>query len=97
MGYPGDKGEEGGQCGDGASDHLPRWCCQPRHGEKMERFSKDIKVDWVRMAQSVLRYNVVIVGSFFNKGSWTSEAWRKDHPEEFDDEDEGPSERILTA
>ena len=53
-------------------------------------FSKDIKVDWVRMAQNVLRYNVVIVGSFFNKGSWVSEKWRKDHPEEFDDEDEGP-------
>ena len=27
-------------------------------------------VDWVRMAQNVLRYNVVIVGKFFNKGSW---------------------------
>ena len=25
-------------------------------------FAADIKVDWVRMAQSVLRYNVVIVG-----------------------------------
>ena len=31
-------------------------------------FFKDIKVDWVRMAQSVLRYNVVIVGKFFNRG-----------------------------
>ena len=60
-------------------------------------FAPDIKVDWVRMAQNVLRYNVVIVGSFFNKGSWVSEAWEKDSPEEFDDEDEGPSERILTA
>ena len=39
--------------------------------------ARDIKVDWVRMAQSVLRYNVVIVGKFFNKGSWVSEAWRK--------------------
>ena len=27
--------------------------------------AKDIDVDWVRMAQSVLRYNVVIVGKFF--------------------------------
>ena len=26
----------------------------------------DIEVDWVRMAQSVMRYNVVIVGRFFN-------------------------------
>ena len=37
-------------------------------------FAPDINVDWVRMAQSVLRYNVVIVGKFFNKGSWVSEA-----------------------
>ena len=35
-------------------------------------FAPDIKVDWVRMAQNVLRYNVVIVGKFFNKGSWMS-------------------------
>ena len=33
-------------------------------------FSPDIQVDCVRMAQNVLRYNVVIVGKFFNKGSW---------------------------
>ena len=49
------------------------------------------------MAQSILRYNVVIVGKFFNKGSWVSEAWRRDHPEEFADEPEGPPERIATA
>ena len=60
-------------------------------------FAPDIKVDWVRMAQNVLRYNVVIVGKFFNKGDWVSEAWRKAHPEEFTDEPEGPPERILTA
>ena len=42
-------------------------------------FAYDIKVDWVRMAQNVLRYNVVIVGKFFNKGSWVSEEWRNDH------------------
>ena len=40
-------------------------------------FAPDIKVDWVRMAQNVLRYNVAIVGKFFNKGSWSSEALRK--------------------
>ena len=57
----------------------------------------DIKVDWVRMAQSVLRYNVVIVGKFVNKGSWVSEAWRRDHPEEFDGDADGPPERIETA
>ena len=49
------------------------------------------------MAQNVLRYNVVIVGKFFNKGSWVSEVWRKDHNEEFNDEADGPPERILTA
>ena len=49
------------------------------------------------MAQSVLRYNVVIVGKFFNKGRWVSEAWKKDHPEEFDDEPHEPHERIATG
>ena len=57
----------------------------------------DIAVDWVRMAQNVLRYNVVIVGKFFNKGSWVSEAWRKEHPEEFADDAQGPPERIETS
>ena len=63
----------------------------------MESFAPDIKVDWVWMAQSVLRYNVVTVGRFFNKGSWVSEAWRKNHPEEFEEEPEGPPERIATG
>ena len=70
------------------------------HKESVARWkdiAKDIHVDWVRMAQSVLRYNVVIVGKFFNKGSWVSEAWRKEHPEEWVDELEGPPERILTS
>ena len=49
----------------------------------------DIQVDWVWMAQSVLRYNVVVVAKSFNKGSWVSEAWRREHPEEFGDEAEG--------
>ena len=57
----------------------------------------DINVDWVRMAQSVLRYNVVIVGKFFNRGSWVSEAWRKEHPEEIGDEPDGPPEIIETT
>ena len=57
----------------------------------------DIKVDWARIAQNVLRYNVVIVGKFFNKGSWVSEAWRREHPEEFADEAEGLPDRIATA
>ena len=55
----------------------------------------DSTVDWVRMAQNVLRFNVVIAGKFFGKGSWVSEAWRKVHPEE--DEEMGPPERIATA
>ena len=65
--------------------------------KRWKDFAPDINVDWVRMAQSVLRYNVVIVGKFFNKGSWVSEAWRKDHPEEFTDDPEGPPERIATV
>ena len=47
------------------------------HKETIKRWkdvARDIKVDWIRMAQSVLRYNVVIVGKYFNKGSWVSEA-----------------------
>ena len=48
---------------------------------RWKSFAPDIQVDWVRMTQNVLRYNVVIVGKFFNKGSWVSEAWRKEHPE----------------
>ena len=60
-------------------------------------FAPDIKVDWVRMAQSVLRYGVVIVGKFFNKWSWVSEAWRREHPEEFADETGGPPERMPTT
>ena len=59
-------------------------------------FAPDIQVDWVRMAQSVLRYNLAIVGRFFNKGSWVSEAWRKERLEEFEQEP-GPPERIPTA
>ena len=43
-------------------------------------FEPDIMVHWVRMAQNVQRYNVVIVGRIFNEGSWVSEAWRKEHP-----------------
>ena len=49
------------------------------------------------MAQSVHRYNVVIVGRFFNKGSWVSEAWKKEHQEELEEELEGPPERIESA
>ena len=60
-------------------------------------FAKDIDVDRVRMGQNVLRYNVVIVGRFFNKGKWTSEAWRRDHPEEFAGEELGRPERMATA
>ena len=64
---------------------------------RWKNFAPDIKVDWVRMAQNVLRYNVVIVGRFFNKGSLVSEVWRKARSEEFEEEPEGPPERIATA
>ena len=36
----------------------------------------DIKVDCVRMAPKCPDNSVVIVGNFFNWGSWVSEAWR---------------------
>ena len=64
---------------------------------RWKSFAPDIKVDWVRMAQSVLRYNVLIVGRFFSKGSWVSEAWRKAHPEECSEEPQGPPERFATV
>ena len=45
----------------------------------------------------MLRYNVAIVGKFFNEGSWTSEDWRNDHPEELADEKNCPPEMIASA
>ena len=57
-------------------------------------FAPDIEVDWVRMAQNVLRYNVVIVGRFFNKGSWVSGAWKNEYPEEFKGVEEVPKESL---
>ena len=65
--------------------------------KRWKDFASDIQVDWVRMAQNVLRYNVVIVGRFFNKGSWVSEAWKKEHPDEFAEDPEGQPERIPTS
>ena len=64
---------------------------------RWKNFAPDIQVHWVRMAQNVLRYNVEIVGNFFSKGSWVSEVWRKEHPEEFEGEADGPPERMLTS
>ena len=64
---------------------------------RWKRFAPDLKVDWVRMAQNVLRYNVVIVGKFFNKDSWVLEAWMKTYPDEFNEEPEGAPERICSA
>ena len=34
--------------------------------KRWKDFTPDIKVDWVRMAQKVLCFNIVIVGKFFN-------------------------------
>ena len=41
------------------------------HNDTVKRwkdFAPDIQVNWVRMAQNLLRNNVVIVRKFFNKG-----------------------------
>ena len=65
--------------------------------KRRKNFASDIQVDWVRMAQSVLRYNVVIVGSFFNKGRWVSEAWKQEHLEEVEEEIDGPPDRLATT
>ena len=69
------------------------------HNDTVRRWkdiAPDINADWNRMAQNVLGYNVVIVMVFFNKESWVSEAWRKEHPEEASD-DPGPPDRIATT
>ena len=68
-------------------DSIRRW----------KSFASDIQIDWVRIAQSIPSYNVVIVGRFFNKGRWVSEAWRKEHQEEFSDEYDASPERIPPA
>ena len=60
-------------------------------------FAPDIKVDLVRMSQNFLRFNLVILGKCFNKGSWVSEAWKKEHTEEMEDEPGSPQERIPNA
>ena len=85
VGNKGNKGEESIHGGDGPHHHLPRRGCPQKLGQAVEELCTRHQVDWVRMAQNVLRYNVVIVGKFFNKGSWVSEAWRKEHPEEFEE------------
>ena len=63
---------------------------------RRKNFAPDITANWVQMARNVLRYNIVILGKFFNKGSWVSEAWRRAHPEEFEEPD-GPPERMPTT
>ena len=64
---------------------------------RWKNFAPDIQIDWERMVQNVLRYNVVVVGKFLNKGCWVSEAWRRGHPEDLEEEPDGPPERIPTA
>ena len=97
MGDARNQGEESGEGCDGPYHHLPRRSCPHRHRQALEGHRNDIQVEWVRMAQSVLRYNVVIVGKYFNKGSWVSEAWKKEHPEETEGEPESLPERIPNA
>ena len=43
-------------------------------------FASEIKVDWVGMAQNVLRYNVVIVGRFLTKGAGSRRHGEKNTP-----------------
>lgn len=38
---------------------------------RRKSFAPDIKVDWVRMAQNMLRYNVVIVGDSSIMAAWS--------------------------
>ena len=38
------------------------------------------------MAQNVLHFNLVIEVKFFNKGRWVSEGWKKEQPEELEEE-----------
>ena len=52
----------------------------------MEGLRQDIQVDWVRMAQSVPNFYVLIANLLFDKGSSVSEAWRRDYQDEFDKE-----------
>ena len=92
-----DTGEESLKGGDGPPHRLPRRATQKDAVKRWKDFAPDIQVDWVWMAQNVLRYNVVIVGKFFNKGSWDSEAWRKEHPEGFVDKTDSTQEINLTA
>ena len=46
--------------------------------KRWKNVAPDIKIDWVRMARSVLQYNVVIVGKIFNDGSGVTEAWKRE-------------------
>ena len=57
------------------------------HRETVRRlndYAPDITTDSVRIAKNVLRYNIVIVGMFFNKASLTSVTWRREHLDEFE-------------
>ena len=60
-------------------------------------FAPDITVDWVRMAQNVLRYNLGKASKYFNDGSLVSEAKRRDNPEELEEEAERAPERNATV
>ena len=68
---------------------------QRLHQEK--GIAPELNVDRVQMAQNVLCFTVWIVGKWFDKGSLVSEAWRKEHQGEHEEQSEGPSERIETT
>ena len=96
----GDPGNEGKECCDGCDDSIIISRDGAVNRETVKRwksFASVIKVDLVRMAQNVLRYNVVIIGKYFNKRSWVSEAWKREHPDDVEEENDGPPERMLTT
>ena len=63
---------------------------------RWKSFSPDIEVDLVRMAQNVIRYNVMIVGKFSTKGAGAPKRG-KGAPRKEEEEPDGPLERITNA
>ena len=68
--------------------------------DAIKRWKTSLKIstmtgsEWPKMSSDVTSS---LWGSSSTKGSWVSEAWRKEHPEEFEEEQDDPPERIPTA
>ena len=67
-------------------------------------FAPDVKVGWVWVPRTCFvitllwgNEGVMDGEEDLKKGSWTSETWRKSHPQEFEDEPDCLSERISTT